>query len=247
MILELDDGYQFGLGAFETILLIDGRPIFLEEHLHRLNNSLKFFNIDKKIDTEDVLKKIQSDMENDTSISRYGVLKIIISDKNQVFSYRVNPYNQEKLDKGFNLEYSKVRRNETSPLTFHKSLNYGDNIMEKRRTLGTNIDEVIFLNTKGEISEGSTTNIFFIKDGIIATPPITAGILPGIMRSYVLKSFSVEERIIFPEEIKDMDECFVTNSLMGIMPVNELSGYFFQNRNIAENMQKKYSEILRKV
>lgn len=247
MIVELDDGYQFGIGAFETISLINGVPVFLEEHLNRLNKSLAFFNIEFEVSKEAVLYRIKSDMNSYAEVPDTGVLKILVSEKNQIFNYRENPYSKEKLEKGFNLEYSRIRRNESSPLTMHKSFNYGDNIMEKRRIKGSSVDEVVFLNTRGEICEGSTSNIFFVKEGRIITPPVDAGILPGIMRDFVLKSFPVVERAIMPEEITDMEECFVTNSLMGIMPVNKLEGYYFKTRRKSEELHKKYSDVLQRL
>lgn len=78
-----------------------------------------------------------------------AVLKIVASSENILFLTRENHYGPADYEKGFRLAYSKVRRNETSPLTYRKSLNYGDCILEKRAVRGTEIQEPIFLNTRG--------------------------------------------------------------------------------------------------
>ncbi|MBE6014362.1 MAG: 4-amino-4-deoxychorismate lyase [Lachnospiraceae bacterium] len=220
MNIQLDEGYLFGLGVFETIALTDGKPEYLDLHLERINNSLEYFNIPMRVDEGEVMDFLKN---GPTS----KALKIVVSEKNKVFLFRDHPYTPERLKKGFNLEYSKVVRNETSPFVYHKTLNYGDNILEKRRLFGSDVDEVIFLNTKGQICEGSTTNIFFVADSKIYTPKKESGLLPGVMRRVVMEKYDVEERDIYPEDVASMDECYVTNSLMGIMAVNKLGEKLF--------------------
>ena len=80
-------------------------------------------------------------------------------------SVRENTYTEQDYEQGFITGYANVRRNETSPLTYHKTLNYGDCILEKRRVKAEGIQEPVFLNTRGELSEGATTNVFFVKRG----------------------------------------------------------------------------------
>ncbi len=143
-------------------------------------------------------------------------------------------------EKGFITDYSAVRRNETSPLTYHKTLNYGDCLMEKRSFRKRGIQEPIFLNTKGELSEGATTNIFFVKDKDIIAPPMSCGMLPGIIRKYIYDSCKIKERILTPDMILDYDEMFLTNSLLGIMPVKKLGSHSFKSQEIGKNYKKVF-------
>lgn len=71
------------------------------------------------------------------------------------------------------------------------------------------------------------SNLFFIKNGQLYTPPIEAGLLPGIVRAYLCSRYDVVERAIVPDEIGTFDECFITNSLMGIMAVRQFGDYAF--------------------
>ncbi len=146
----------------------------------------------------------------------------MVSGENKLFTLRENPYTEEKTEKGFSLAYSPVYRNETSPLVAHKTMNYGDCILEKRRCSSLGVDELLFFNSRGELCEGTTTNVFFVKEGRLYTPEVSCGLLPGVMRRFVLTHFPVTEGRFTREELRTAEECFVTNSLMGIMPVNRI-------------------------
>ena len=174
-----------------------------------------------------------------------GVLKLTVSKENITITSRKNTYTTEQYEKGFELEYSNIRRNETSPFTYMKTLNYSDCIWEKRKAKENGFDEPIFLNTKGEICEGATTNIFFVSKDKILTPPVSSGLLNGIMRQYIMKIANVEEGIIRPENISEFTEIFLTNSLLGIMPVKRLGEHTFNSRNIANKLITEYTKIYR--
>ena len=219
--LTPDDGYWFGLGVFETILEKQNTAVFLDEHLNRLKKSALFLGFPT---------------EN-------GVLKLTLSDKNLSLTSRKNTYTKEQYEKGFALDYSKILRNETSPFTYMKTLNYADNILEKRLAKQRGYDEPIFLNTKGELSEGATTNLFFVSGKKLFTPALSCGLLDGILRQYLLKNYQVEECIIKPEQVSDFDEMFVTNSLLGIMPICRLGEHKFTRRTITNQLMQTYSEI----
>lgn len=240
MNIELDDGYQFGLGAFETICLKEGRPILLNWHLQRLNEALNFFDIKKELSEKDIMGWLETQLyTKKTVIPDLHALKIIVSSKNTIFKFRSNPYSEYDYKKGFKLRYSNIFRNETSPLVYHKTINFGDNILA-RNSIDGNLDEVIFLNTKGEICEGSLSNIFFVKESQIYTPKVSCGLLPGIVRKFLIAYLPVKETSIYPKDIYIMDECFITNSLMGIMPVISFENKHFSNNDITKKCMRLY-------
>lgn len=229
-----DDGYQFGLGAFETIAVYQKKAILLKEHLERLNNTLNFLGITRVVTEEDLHPYIENEQLD------YYALKVLVSDKNLIVNKRTIHYDKTHYTKGFDIEFSKIKRNQTSPLVFHKTFNYGDCIMEKRSALKRNIDELLFLNMNEEICEGTTCNIFFIKNEKIYTPKLSCGMLPGIIRSYVCKTYDVTETVITPSNIAEFNECFVTNSLMGIMPVHRLGDKIFEKNTLTKSLMKHY-------
>ena len=221
----LDDGLSFGLGVFETIAVTDGRLELLKEHMERINGSLQTLGIREGVE-EDVL----FNWLNNHTIPKKAAVKLLVTRENILLSARENHYNREMKENGFVMDFSCVLRNDTSPLVRHKSLNYGDCIMEKRKAGKKGLDEVIFINRFEEICEGAVSNVFFIKDDEIMTPSVDCGLLPGVMRRHVMESCQVTERRIKKEEIYQMDGCFVTNSLMGIMPVRVLDDMDFSMR-----------------
>ncbi len=240
MNIELDDGYQFGMGAFETICLKEGKPILLDWHLQRLNKALKFFGIKKELSEDDVLGWLETQLfVKKIRIPDLHAMKIIASSKNTIFKFRNNPYSENDYKKGFKLSYSNILRNETSPLVYHKTINFGDNILAKK-LVDDDSDEVIFLNTKGEICEGSLSNIFFVKESQIYTPKLSCGLLPGIVRRFLMTYLPVKEISIYPKDIYQMDECFITNSLMGIMPVTSFENKRYFNNDITKKCMKIY-------
>jgi branched-subunit amino acid aminotransferase/4-amino-4-deoxychorismate lyase len=100
-------------------------------------------------------------------------------------------------------------------------------------------DEVLFLDTQNHLSEGATSNIFFIKDGIIYTPTKECGILEGIIRNKLIELIEKNKHLVIKKgfyslkELLSADEVFLTNSIMGIMPVSKIN-------HTTYNMKKFY-------
>lgn len=258
--LRLDDGYQFGLGVFETIAVERSMPLLLEEHLQRMGRSMQFFGIvwkrqglqadesSEEAAFQNTCGRMQEDLSEqirqylEAHPLEHGALKLMVSAENTVLTHRPNPYSPDRYEAGFQMDYSRILRNETSPFVFHKTLNYGDCILEKRSAAAKGIDELVFLNTKGQLCEGTTTNLFFAKNGKVYTPERTCGLLPGIMRDWVMRRKPVEETVILPGQTGAFDECFVTNSLMGIMPVVRLGDHEFWKRDTADRLLRCWRE-----
>lgn len=234
--IRLDNGLFFGQGLFETILIKD-KPIFLKEHLERINNSCEILNIQNHISYDKVLDFIK---ENNI---KNKVFKIVITSENIVYSTRDTLYTKEDYEKGFSVRLSRVLRNSTSRLAFIKSTCYIENIIEKNLGKSLGFDETIFLNEKGYLTEGATSNIFFIKDNKIYTPKVQCGLLNGIIRSWIIDNFSVEEGEYKFEDLLNSDAIFITNSILGIMKVCGVEGKKFSNHDRIEeiiNIYKKY-------
>ena len=241
-----DDGFYFGIGAFETIAVEDGVPQLLEWHLERLRKSLAFFGIDQNVKEQEVLTYLNLCPQSEEK--QHGALKITVTAENKLFGLRKNTYTQEQYQKGFRLGISEIRRNETSPITYHKTLGIADNIIEKRNARKSGLDEKIFLNQKGQISEGCTTNIFFIQGNRLVTPPVSSGMLPGVMRRYIIEEAGrrgvlLEEKALYPEETDQFDGCFVTNSLLGVMPAASFEEQKFDTAKVLRFMEKFHYKL----
>ncbi|MCI6042317.1 aminotransferase class IV [bacterium] len=238
-----DQGYFFGIGAFETVAVEEGNPVLLKEHYERLFRAMEFFHL--KLSADELEEKVGKALEDAFMKTGRKVLKITASEKNLLVTTRENIYEEKHYEKGFSTDFCCVRRNETSPLTYHKTLNYGDCLREKHLAHDRGVDEPVFLNTKGIIAEGATTNVFFVKNGEIFTPSVECGLLPGIMRAYICRRNHVCEKDIDPGEIDDFDEMFLTNSLLGVMPVSVMGRHRFPSGSVSHKLLKAYREFCR--
>lgn len=235
----LDEGYQFGLGAYETMAVCGGKAVFLKEHLQRLWHALEFLEISRRVSEREITQYIQEHALQD------GVLKVMVSEENVEMLERENPYTRQRYETGYSMDYSQIKRNETSPFIYHKTFNHGECILEKRRAQKMGLDELIFINTRGEISEGTSCNIFFVRNGKVLTPGLSSGLLPGVVRRFLCETQNVWETVITCEQVKDFQECFVTNSVVGIMPVRRLGDVEFQEESVTQKIRKMYMDKIK--
>ncbi len=235
--LVADDGFFFGLGAFETIALEQGVPLFLREHLHRMRDALSSLGIE--VSRDELVGVLRSACVGDALRGRKA-LKLTVTEANRLASVRENLYDIGGSSDGFRCELSEVRRNESSPLTSLKTLNYGENILLKRECAARGINEPLFLNCKGQVAEGATSNIFAVFGDELVTPPLSCGLLPGVMRSFALRVLGAKERIILPEELFGADEVFLTNSLMGAQSVQSIGENTFAGNTASRLLNEAY-------
>ena len=235
--ITLDEGLLFGRGAFETILVKE-EPILSQLHIERLNNAIKVLKIGEKIEEKELLNKIKEYEIRDKA------LKILVTQRNIIILEREIDYKDEDYKKGFKLKLSKVIRNSTSSLTYIKSINYMENLMENQKAKEEGYNEVIFLNENGFVTEGSTSNIFMIKNKVIYTPKVECGLLDGILRKFIINNFKVIEKEITLKELLESDEIFITNSLVGIIKVTSIKENSYIQNNITKKIISKYKEYI---
>lgn len=221
-----DDAFDFGLGLFETIAVENQRLIFPEKHLERIRHSMEQLGISHPQAEQKLCAGYLAQLADQCPPGRYA-LKVSLSAQNLLFTIRPGGYSPADYRKGFRLKTSSIFRNETSPFTYHKTMNCGENILEKRRARIRNFEEPLFLNTKGYLTEGATTNLFLLREGQLYTPCAESGILPGVLRAYLIETEPVIQTFLSPQELPLFEEAFVTNSLLGIMPVVSIDGQAF--------------------
>ncbi len=238
MEITADGGYYFGLGVFETIAVEDGRPLFLREHLARMERGAAGLGLSMDAGREwEAARQMAAGMDR-------GAVKLILSEKNHLAEKRENPYGGAQYRQGVTAVYAGARRNSTSPLTYIKSLNYGDCILEKRTAGEKGAGEAVFLNERGELSEGTVSNLFLVRrDGSVVTPALGCGLLPGIVREKLLEHGFASEEVLFPEDVTEAEEAFLTNSLMGVMPLHRLGERVFEQREITERIMERYRKM----
>lgn len=241
-----DRGFLYGDSIYEVMYSKKSTIVFLEEHLLRLEQSANYLNMDLNYGreqlTEEILKTLKaSKVENayirliltrgessitlDPNESTHNNLVIIVKPQTQ--------HPEDYYKSGIKLMISDVIRNDkkaTNPSA--KSGNYLNNVMAMADAKKYGANDALMVNNLGQISEGTTFNIWMIKNNCIYTPSTATGLLEGITRKKILElcllnKINVEEKIFYPKDILDADLAFITSSTRGIMPVYQINEKIF--------------------
>lgn len=231
-----DRGLLHGLGLFETILAIDGRPVFADRHLARLQQSCRRLGGSLDLDGGGDIMCGLLEMNGFTSgraririsvTSGSGTIGDLAHGEDRIVLMTANLAAQPPDSTTANL--SPFVRNERSALAGLKCASYAENpvALDHARRLG--FEETVFLNTAGDLCEAATSNLFLVKDGVLLTPSLASGCLPGITREVVIGLASrlgirCEEGALPATLIDVADELFLTSSIRGVMAVSRFGG-----------------------
>jgi branched-chain amino acid aminotransferase len=259
----LDRAVLFGVGAFETLRSYNYKYFRLDEHIERFFRNLKLLEIGINVDTYKIKKALDEtvrlDGNPDSRIKFLATAGAEGAEHGLFFIHTENliPFPERYYQDGVKLITSELIRNESNITTTLKSLAYLDSWWAREETKRKGGDEGLFLNTKGMLSEGASSNIFIIRDKRIITPSLDQGVLPGVTRSFVLElaaslGYQTEERIVPPAEVFEADEVFITASIKEIMPVVSIdgkkTGYSCKIiKNLHEYYREKLSELCRRI
>lgn len=239
-------GVLYGYGLFETMRAYAGRVFSLDAHEARLRDGARVLGLDVPFASGDLLRAIDAVLDRNGLASVDAAVRLTLegdppgagtadgaahaSPARSVVSARpLVEYPESLYERGASAVVTDVRRNETSPLSRLKTLNYLDNLLARRAARAAGTDEAIFLNTRGDVAEGAASNIFVVRDGRLLTPPIDDGALPGIARAAVLEfaptlGLASRESTLTLDALRTADEAFLTNSLMEVLPLTCLDG-----------------------
>lgn len=130
------------------------------------------------------------------------------------------------------LGISTIRRNPTSPSACHKTLSYTDNVMALREAVAAGYDDALLLSPEGRVACASAANVFALFGNLLVTPPLSEGVLPGVVRGWLLAAareagLETAQESMTPERLAEADSLFLTNSLRIFQPVREFAGQTF--------------------
>jgi branched-subunit amino acid aminotransferase/4-amino-4-deoxychorismate lyase len=242
-VSPLGPGFMFGEGLFETVCVRNARPVFLADHHARLAASLAFLGaLPPSAHDELHARCLRVIAENSLAD---GNLKIVVfrdtSGWSELILARAGSYGAEIYARGFRLMTATGE-----PRQALKSLNYLGNIRAKRAAFAAGYDETVFVDAHGHVLEGATTNVFAVRDRVVWTPPLSRGILPGVMRARVigmLEPAGLREDDLGLADLRKADEVFVTNALLGIMPVARVDevAYDLGGNTVTRSLRKRFS------
>ena len=262
-----DHGLLYGDGVFEGMRIYSGKVFRLTDHLVRLYESALAIGLAIPM-TPEALAPATTDTVAKNGLED-GYIRLVVTrgggslglDPNKctdpqiiIIADTIALYPAEMYDNGLDLVTAATTRNHTAALSPRiKSLNYLNNIMAKMEGLRAGCVEAVMLNTKGEVAECTGDNIFVVKNGVVHTPPIDAGILEGITRNTVIElarqaGRTVEERPMTRHDIYVADECFLTGSAAEVIAAVKLDGRVIGTGKpgpVTVELKKRFGELVR--
>jgi branched-chain amino acid aminotransferase len=217
-----DRGFTLGDGLFETIRAADGVAVHVERHFARLRDSAAILQLPLKLDEtamRDALHAVlranfMADAALRLTLTRGPALRGILPTGDTRPTLFITAADLPAPRPPARLIIAAcTRRNEFSPLSRLKSLNYLDSIMARQEAAAAGADDALLLNTAGDVAEATAANIFLHLDGHWVTPRIADGALPGVARAVLLESGQATPVRIAPPDLARVTAAFLVNSL----------------------------------
>ena len=253
-----DHGLLYGDGVFEGIRSYNSRVFKLDEHLERLYDSAKSIMLQIPIPIETMKETVLETLRRNHLREAY--IRLVVTrgvgdlgldpDKCPkpsiiIIADKITLYPQKFYEDGLEIVTASVRRNYSEAINPRiKSLNYLNNILAKIEGKQSGAEEVLMLNAEGYVVECSGDNIFWVKNGVLVTPPVHIGILEGVTRNSVIDlardaGMQVEERVFTRHDLYIADECFLTGTAAEVIPVVKID-----RRAIGDGQPGKVTEKL---
>ena len=238
LVSPLDRGFLMGDGLFETLHIFAGAPLDLEPHLRRLDDSCDFFGLALPVRAElpEILGRViaMNGLEGDDAPE--AALRLTVSRGVSpsgpptvlVHLRALDPGHLSKREVGVHLHRLPLGGRGAADLVQHKSSSYAASALSdvwlRSRPDHKATDEGLFVSRDGEVREGASCNVFAISGRRMITPPVSCGILPGILRSAVCAmgpelGYEVTEGTLTLDALLAADEAFVTSSTLHAAPI----------------------------
>ncbi|CCG41411.1 aminotransferase class IV [Magnetospirillum molischianum] len=227
-----DRGFTLGDGLFETIRIVKGHPRHLGQHLDRLVQGCRVLRMPLPYDADTIGQGIVdllaalglTEATLRLTLTRGPAPRGLLPPAQPTPTLLMSaaaaapPAGPTRL-----IVATVTRRNEHSPLSRLKSLNYLDNILARQEAADRGADDALLLNGQGRVTDTTIATLFARIDGQVVTPPVAEGVLPGIGRSLVLAAGIGSEREIPLDDLRRAKAIVLVNSL-GVRPVIALDG-----------------------
>ncbi|MEZ5116972.1 MAG: aminotransferase class IV [Candidatus Nanopelagicales bacterium] len=225
----LDHGFTVADGVFETLKVVDGVPFALTRHLERLAVSARGLALPEP--DPDLVRKAVADTVAACADEWGPLARLRIT-----YTGGTAPLGSDRGDAEPTLVVAGAAtaawpattsvvtvpwpRNERSAVAGLKTTSYAENVVALARARERGASEALVPNTRGELCEGTGSNVFVVVDGRVLTPPLTSGCLAGVTRALVLEWIDAEEVDLPMDVLRTADEVFLTSSTRDVHPVH---------------------------
>lgn len=255
-----DRGFLLGDGLFETLLARRGRIAFLDAHVVRLSAGGNILGIPLPASTRHLAIACGMLLEaNGLTEAPRTALRItltrgpgprgLLPPEKPVPTLMITVSESPVPAASQSAILATPRRNALSPVSRLKALPYLDNLLAREEARSRGADEALMLDTSGHLACASVANVFLWEGDKLVTPAEECGILPGITRAAVLElaermKIEVAEDMIAPQRLARADGAFLTNSLMGLMPLSRIEQREMPVHRLTGRLQAAYELLL---
>ena len=245
-ISVFDRGFLYGDSVYESTRTFNRVAFRINRHLNRLFNSAEKIELSPTLSREDILKNIDQTIK--ASPHDNVLLRIILtrgtnsdlgldpelatSNNLIIITKAIMPNPEWWMTRGLSMVFYQQKGSQRGPLP--KSGNYQENVLAMKEALSQGVDDAIMVNTEGFVTEGSTCNIWLIKNGTIYTPALKDGVLEGLTRKMLFemaaqKNLHLIEKSLTPSDFLTADECFISSTTRNLVPVTKIAGQSIGN------------------
>jgi len=239
VISVLDHGFLYGEGIYETMRTYHRRPFLYDRHMRRLRRSACMIDLPLPFTDDDLEAQIR-DTQASATIDGEVYIRVLVTRGIGELTYdpkatpnpsviiivkpQVDPP-PEAYEKGVRVVIVDVVRNHPDTVNpMIKSNNLMNSALAMQEALKSNAFEGVMRNFRGELSECTTSNLFVVKSGAALTPPLEAGLLPGITREFLfdigkMVGVDVREQVLRDAELLGADEAFLTSTTRELVPI----------------------------
>ena len=259
-LLSIDNrGYAYGDALFETIKVLNGKILFWEDHYFRLMASMRILRMEIPMNftmeflQDEIIKTLEANNETRNSVRVKLLVNRVVGGKylpvsnniDYVITTEVLPTDLYQItDSSYIIDLYKDFFIAPGLLSTLKTNNKITNVLGSIYAKENGFDNCLLLNTNKNIVEALNGNIFVVKDNVIKTPPLEDGCLKGIMRKQVIEllkandEFEFVEDSVSPFELQKADELFITNVIVGILPITNYRKKEFSSEVSKSLLQK---------
>ncbi|MFI5270917.1 MAG: aminotransferase class IV [Candidatus Saccharimonadales bacterium] len=249
-VIPIDNlAYSYGFGVYETIRVVNKKALFLTEHVERLIQSAKIIGLSHQFSEEFVENAVISLIDKIEAPSINCKLLLIGGDSPDLYINCHNPHFPDR--KLYASGVSCITRKFERVYPQAKSLNMQQSYIAFSEAKKAGAFEALLVNSEDEITEGTRSNVFGIKDNTLYSPP-SSQVLLGVTRKHVIEigksmGLGYEERPFPLDAISDFENIFITSTSFKIMPIRSIDSYIYE-RPISETLKdisKKYDEYIK--
>jgi branched-chain amino acid aminotransferase len=229
VVSVMDHGLVVGDAAFETLQIVDRVPFAMTRHIRRLHTTLAALAVTPP--GEQLLRSALSEVAAANELSTGRIRLTVTAGLGPLGSGEphgptmvvaaAEPIVKQSSNAAVTVGWT---RNERGALAGLKTTSYAENVRALRLAHESGASEALFANTRGELCEGTGTNVFVVVDGEILTPPLSSGCLAGVTRELLLEIVDITETDLGFDVLATADEVFLTSSTRNVQGLDLVDG-----------------------